>query len=216
MSLINQPISAQKFELIRDQIAIILATEIDNQGILTYDPRLLGMKVFVESVNAEDKTDLALVNVSFVKGFYGDLKVGNGATKGNYIYHIDVYTNSKQTDAARGDKLSALSLQRILGVCRTILDHPVYKTLAFSPGFIYRVNCREINIRDEGKNDGLNSRMGRLSFEVQAEESNIIPEGLLLVESNTTVNLNGSQKGYYWSVSLGDFVLEDFNDDFNV
>lgn len=200
MTLITLPISQQKFELIRDQIAIILASEIDNQSILTYTPSLSGMKVYVESINPEDKTDLALINVSFVRGAYGDQKTNDGKTKGVYNYNIDVYTNSKDSAANRGDKLSALFLQKLLGLCRVIIDHPLYKTLGFDPGFIYRVNCKEINIRDESKNDALNSRMGRLLIEVQAEESNLNPDGILLALSNTTVNLNETSEGYYYSV----------------
>ena len=201
MSLINIPIQPQAYEIIRDQIAIILATEIDNQGVLTYDPKLLGMKVFVEAINPEDKVELPLINISFVKGVFGDLKVQDGTTKGIYTFFIDVYSNAKQTDNERGDKTSALLLQNILGKCRVIIDHPVYRTLAFATGFIFRVNSKEINIRDDGKNDALNSRMGRLAVEVQAQELTSLPDGILLAGSDTTVKINETDDGYFYSVN---------------
>ena len=201
MSLITLPIESQAFEIIRDQIAIILASEIDNQGVLTYDSRLLGMKIFVEAINPEDKADLPVVNVSFVKGLYGDLKVYDGTNKGVYSYNIDVYVNAKETSSSRGDQLSALALQRILAVCRVVLDHPIYKTLAFGAGFIFRTKCNEILIKDEGKNDALNSRMGRITLEVHAQESTLFPTGILVAESNTVVKLNTTSDGYYYSVT---------------
>lgn len=200
MSLITLPIQPQAFEIIRDQIAVILTDEIDNQHVLTYDTRLSNIKVFVEAANPEDKVDLSIVNVSFVKAGFGELKAYDGTTKGTYIYFIDFYTNSKQTATSRGDKLSTTTLQRLLGVSRVILDYPVYKTLGFGPGFIFRVNCKEINIRDESKNDALNSRMGRLMLEVQAQETTGIPEGILLVDSDTRVQLNDTEEGYYYTI----------------
>jgi hypothetical protein len=201
MSLITLPIQPQAFEIIRDQLAIILASEINNQGVILPDSSLLNMKVFVEAIAPEDKEDLALINVAYVKGSYGDQKDQTGATKGVYIYNIDIYTNAKQTASSRADKTSALLLQKLLGLCRVIIDHPLYKILNFSPGFIHRVNCKEINIRDEAKNDALNSRMGRLTIEVQAQESISLPSGVLLTMSNTTVNINQTSDGYYYSVN---------------
>jgi hypothetical protein len=201
MALITDPIQTQNFELIREQIAAILAIEIDNQGVLTYDPSLQQMKVFVEAINPEDKTDLPLVNVSYVDGAYGDLKVYDGSNKGVYQYNIDVYTNAKQTDDNRGDYLSAVLLQKILGICRTIIDHPAYKILLFPPGIIWRVKSNSIKIRDEGKNDALNSRMGRLTIEVHATEKTCITAGILLAESDTTVKVNNTNDGYYYSVT---------------
>jgi|SRR6478609_280735 len=198
--MISLPIGNQKFEIIRDQIAIILVTELANQYTLTNDPNLNNIKGQVEAINPEDKTELPVINVSFVRGDFGDLKANDGTNKGIYRYHIDVYVNAKTTQSAKGDNLSAIALQRIIGVIRTIIDHPIYNTLGFSKGFIWRTKINNIDIRDEGKNDALNSRMGRLTMEVQATESTDMPDGILIAGANTHVTLHETEKGYYYSV----------------
>ncbi len=200
-ALITLPINNQMFELIRDQIAIILTMELDNQYVLTYDPAFSSIDVFVEGNIAEDKVSLPVLNVSFIKGVYGDNKDYSGTTKGVYRYNIDAYVNAKDSQSIKGDKRAALLLERILGACRAIVDHPVYKTLAFTPGFIWRVNSKEIDIRDNKLNDALNSGMGRLMIEVQASETMSMPGGILLAGSDTHVKINDSDQGLYYTVN---------------
>lgn len=200
-ALITLPINNQMFELIRDQIAIILTMELDNQYVLTYDPAFASIDVFVEGNIAEDNILLPVLNVSFIKGVYGDNKDYSGSTKGIYRYNIDAYVNAKDSQTMKGDKRAALLLERILGACRAIIDHPAYKTLAFAPGFIWRVNSKEIDIRDNKLNDALNTGMGRLMIEVQATEAVNLPGGILLAGSDTNVKLNESEQGYYYTVN---------------
>lgn len=191
----------QAFELIRDRIAIILADEIEGQYLLTYDPDFGEMKVFVESANPNDKEDLPIINLSFASGSYPLLKEYNGKILGSYIYNIDVYTSSPSNDEADGDNISGVKLQKILGVCRAILDNPIYRNLNYAPGFIQRVSVQDINIRADSKemnNDSLNTRMGRLTLSVEAEESVALLVGNDLNEWNTNVSLNGTNDGYYY------------------
>lgn len=197
-------ISPQAFELIRDQIAAILADEIDYQGVLSYDPDFLNMIVFVEGNNPEDKEDLPLINVSLATGSWPDRKAYNGQIKGNYIYNIDVYTNSPSSsdnegDEIRGDNLSGVKLQKILGICRAILENPIYRNLGYASGFIERVAMNDLNIRAESKNaDALNTRMGRLTFQVEVQENVNLLNANPLLEWTTSVSINKTDDGYYF------------------
>ena len=69
MPKITQAIPPQAFEIIRNRIGLILAEEIDNQSILTYDPDL-DLTVWVERTVPFDKTELPSVNVSLARGSY--------------------------------------------------------------------------------------------------------------------------------------------------
>lgn len=201
MPKILSVLGPQAFELIRDRIAIILADEIEGQYLLTYDPDFGAMKVFVESANPNDKEDLPIINLSFAMGSYPLLKEYNGDILGSYIYNIDVYTNSPSDDEADGDNLSGIKLQKILGVCRAILDNPIYRNLNYAPGFIQRVSVQDINIRADSKdmnNDSLNTRMGRLTVSVEVQEKVSLLTGNILNEWTTTVSLNETADGYYY------------------
>lgn len=202
MPKILTAIAPQAFELIRDQLAAILADEIDYQGVLTYDPDLLRMNVFVESNNPNDKEDLPLINVSLATGSWPDRKGYDGNIKGNYIYNIDVYSSSPASinedgTYLPGDNLSAIKLQKIMGKCRAILENPIYKTLAYKPGFIERVGLQELNIRAEGKgNDALNTSMGRLTYLVEVQEKVTLLHGSPLLEWTTVTKINNTDDGY--------------------
>ena len=201
MPKISNILGQQAFEAIRDQIAAILADEIDGQGVLTYDPDFLKMQVFVESVNPEDKEEFPFVNVSLATGSWPDLKAYNGDIKGNYIYNIDCYANSPSNSQAEGDNLAGVKLQKILGICRAILENPIYKTLDYAPGFVWRVSMQDLNIRNESKEangDALNTRMGRLTYLVEVQENVQLLIGQPLTDWTTQVSLNQTNDGYFY------------------
>lgn len=199
MALILETIQPQAFEIIRDRIAAILKDEINRQALLTYDAILNVLNISIEGINPEDKTELAKINVCLSNGNYEAKDYGSAARANPYQYNIDVYTNAKTTPSIDGDYSAAKTAQKILGLCRYILEHSIYKTLGFIPGFIERVYCNDINIRDESKNDALNSYMGRLTFNVVAIENCqlVIPQ--LLQGYQTTATLGNTNEGYLYA-----------------
>ena len=202
MPKILSVLGAQAFELIRDRIAIILADEIEGQYLLTYDPDFGRMGVYVEASNPDDKEDLPKVNVSLATGSWPLLKEYNGEILGTYIYNIDVYASSPSNDSAEGDNLSAVKLHKILGVCRAIIDNPIYRNLSYPSGFVQRVSVTDLNIRVDSKdmnNDALNTRMGRVTVTVEALEKVSLLQGVLLTDSYATATLNNTNNGYYYS-----------------
>ena len=79
-----------------------------------------------------------------VRGDYDNMDVVD--TRGTYTYFIDVFTRAKETDAEKGDTIAALKLQRILGIVRTILEDPQYRTLTFVAPSIEHTEIKEISI----------------------------------------------------------------------
>jgi len=195
MSKITAIIPPQSFEIIRDRIAEILIDEIDGQAVLNYSAYLESVKVFVEETII-DAVTTPTINVSVAAGTYSNKT--QGSASGLYIYHIDVYTSAKSTNDAPGRKISALRLHKLLGLVRYILEDPIYKTLGIVPGTIERTMSSEINIRQAQAQDAHNIVMGRLTFQVQARESNALLSANLISGFETKIKLNETQKGYFW------------------
>ena len=114
MAKINIEIPIANFEIIRDRIALILAEEIDNQAVLTYDADLEAVEVFLERTKAFDKTEVPCINVSLATGNFSNKH--QGYQDGVYIFNIDIYTNAQSTDAEDGDVLSTLSNHKLLRI----------------------------------------------------------------------------------------------------
>ena len=195
MSKITQIISTQRFESIRDRILEILVDEMDHQYYLTSDEDL-NVSVFIERNNPIDKTELSAIVVSLAKGAYSNKN--QGSVDGDYIYNVDVYTNSKTTENGAGDTLAAIKMQKLMGVCRSILEDPIYKTLGFAPPFLMKTNVSEFNIAAGNKEDALNTGMGRLTFNVTTNETNKLIVPNLIEGYETTVKIDNSGKGYFY------------------
>lgn len=198
MAKIGTIIPKQAFELIRDRIAAILNDEIANQFLLTND-HSLKLKVVTESINPVNTPNLPVVNVNFASGKYDSKNYGGSISASPYTYNIDVYTHSNTIGNYDGSYLSAIALQKILGVCRYALEHSAYKTLGFVAPFIQRVYCSEVDIANSGKNDMLNSMMGRLTFNVDAIEITGLKIPETIVGYETIVKIENTEKGFVYS-----------------
>lgn len=195
MAKITTIIPPQNYELIRDRIAIVLADEIDNQVVLNYDP-YIDVTVYCERTKTFDKTEMPCVNVSLANGSYSNKN--QGSIDGTYIFNVDVYTNSKSTISQDGDVRSAFNLQRILGICRYVLEDPLYKTLGFSPGFIMTTKVNDFNFAVPENMDTLNHTMARLTFSVTANEKNTLKTPNIIDGYKTTLKIIESEKGYLY------------------
>ncbi len=199
MALITEAIRESNFELIRDRIGEILATELPNQATLNAQEEL-NATVFVECSTPFDKSDTPCINVMLSNGDYDNQTVVK--TDGTYTYFIDVYTSSKETSGDTSDYLSTKNLHRLLGVCSKILEHQKYQTLGYERPSIEHRSVRSINISmPENRQDAYMIMMGRITFTVR------IPENKSLLTANnidgysTNVKLSLTEKGYIFTSS---------------
>jgi hypothetical protein len=200
MSKLLQPIPPQSYEKIRDRIADVLIDEIQAQLLMTstFSDFFLdtGVKVFVERSVAIDHTSLPCLNICLSEGDY----TGKNAKSadGSYVYNIDAYLKDGETDTEEGDTRSNVKLQRLLGVCRAVLENPVYRTLGFSAPMIAHTSCSKISIAEIKNQDVDYTAMGRLSFRAVASESNELIEAVLIAGYETKVKIAETEQGYYW------------------
>jgi len=124
------------FEIIRDQIAAILALEVTNQKALAViaakDPALWDLKIYTERSNPWEQYDsdnpdpTPIVNIWFDTVQF-DKSASNlvERQKGTGVFNIDCYAiGVSQTDGAGhkpGDKEAALNVQRAVRLVRNIL-----------------------------------------------------------------------------------------------
>jgi hypothetical protein len=199
LSKITQKIEVQAFELIREKLGVILREEIDAQWMMSYDTDLDEVDVLIESTGL-DKVELkgSVVNIVFPTATFGNKN--QGSVDGEYKFFIDIYTNSKTTGDQAGSYRSAKKLHKLLGLCRSILEDPVYKKLdfTFSTPFIMRTGVTNIDIRANTEDDAKNSAMGRLTFSVTANEVNKLKIAEYLESYITTALLNETALGYFW------------------
>src|SRR5688572_23937362 len=123
-----------------------------------------------------DKSESVMVNISLDNGSYRNKH--QGSSDGLYTFNIDAFANAKTTPSGGGDKLAALKVQRVIGICRSILENPIYQKLGFAGNFVMRTMVMGIEmLYMKGDGDSLNHRVCRLTLEVRANEAITLPEG---------------------------------------
>jgi hypothetical protein len=197
MGLINQEILPQGFELVRDRIAEILIEEISDQVNLFYQTEL-ECEIFVERATPVDKSELAVVNVLFAGGNLEQENIKDGSIL--YQYNVDIYTNSKTNFSNSADNRAAVKAHKLLGVCRSILKNPVYRTLAFAPGsLVSRVQVRQISINENNAQDANSTYMARLGVFVLLTEVVGLIEAQNIEGYNAVVKISNGERGYKYS-----------------
>lgn len=197
---INTIIPAQSFEVIRDKIALILKEELTNQATLAANPKL-DATVYIERYsppNSSELTEVPIVNVLLGQGDYSNQDVTQST--GTYLYFIDIYTKAKANEDNGGDTRAIISLQKILGVCRGILEATQYLTLGFTYPFVMgrKINSIQIAGPSDPRADSL--VRGRLILQVMVPEYQQEVTANMIEGSDTTVRIEESPEGYLWVV----------------
>lgn len=113
-------------EMVRDQIAAILAVEIANQRTLaivaSLDPDDFSFSVYIERSNPWVSGEMPLVNVIFDNDRF-DNKNSNQIDRQRAVgtFHIDCYANKNTTDDNSGDELSSKEADHIARLVRNII-----------------------------------------------------------------------------------------------
>jgi len=199
-AVISSVIPPQSFEVVRDRIGRILAEEIQNQFQISYNADLKNVKVWMERFIPFDKSEMPAVCVGLLDGAYAGQTIIQ--SDGTYRYYIDCYFASKTDVNTKGDTKAMLKVQRLLGICRAILEDTRYKTLGFQVpnGFVMYRRITSIQIEDPKQKefDANHSVMGRLTFEVKLPEYPSPVSGNPWAISHTTVALHETNDGYVW------------------
>jgi hypothetical protein len=195
MPKLIQIIPQQFFETVRDRIADIIVDEIENQRVLT--PSLGVIGYYMERSVPFNHSEMPCINVSLATGNHD----GKSAISSNkiYNYNIDCYHKAKSSYEDFGDSLASVNMQRLLGMCRAILENPVYRTLGFATPSLKRVYVSAMQIADPNTMDSVSAIMGRLIFSVEVPEGMELAVPMLLAGYDTRIKMGDTDRGYYYS-----------------
>lgn len=202
MSKIVGVIPLQNYELIRNKIAEIIAIELENQFVISYDPDF-DCNVWLERTTPFDQTEMtpAVINVSFIDGNYQneDVKDADGV----YSYAVDVYSRGYTNDENIGDTRAALIVQKVIGKIRAILMATVYKTVDTGLGIVKNRRVVSVQVYDpkrhpQGDDSTTFDQAGRLTFQVTAIETVEVLTPNMIQGSDTWVRWCCTDKGYVW------------------
>lgn len=196
-AVIPQIILPSNFELVRDRIGGILASEFENQFQLSNDIDLKGLTVFNSRFIAVDKVEPVVINVAMFRNDFGmyDQEQATGLVK----YVIDVYCSGKSSvDGSRGDVKAQMKVDKIMGLTRNILKDARYNTLAFPPPSIQTTYVESLEKAVPGNGDADNIMMGRVLFCVRVNEQVKLKDTNLINGWDTRWRLDLTNQGYVY------------------
>lgn len=204
MPKISQRILPQGYEVIRDMIGEIIADELPEQLAFSYGDEIseaaLVADVYVERflpVQDSELSEKNIIIVNLVGGQFDNFKPLNH--DGNCQFNIDFYCSATSTDDYSGDVMATFELQRLMGVVKSILMHPIYETLNFARPFIMGRYVDDMKIQDpKQKEEATNFIMGRINLSVRCIET-LNPVDLTELRMNTTsVKLHETERGFMY------------------
>jgi hypothetical protein len=192
-ALITEIVPIQNFEIVKNNVEVILFTELNNQLVLQSND--MEIEVFTERQEPYSNGEDVVVNVSLNNVAYSGIDTRN--TNGNLSFNIDVYASGFTTLDVDGNKISRSKLELVTGWIRYILSSTKYNTLGFPKGIVGGSNVDTIQFDDNYGNQEANYiRMARIQFSVRVAENQELWNGIELLGNDTIVVLNDSSKGY--------------------
>lgn len=193
-------IPQQNFELIGDRIAEILAAELANQWAIDNTvPKVVSVDIERFTPYAAE-SEIPAINVNNASGTYSNRT--RSRVDGTYLFNIDVYTNAPwSAEEGPGDEYAMLTMNRLVGIIRTILSSPAYTRLGFdaaNQAIIGTTNVVGFMVGDKATiKDSLSSVVGRVQFEVTCVEDAIMQTAVPLEISGSTLYIDReSGKGF--------------------
>ena len=191
---INYIIPQQQFELIRDQIGLIIALELSNQYILQPTQDVLNAKVFLERFIPFDDTELPAINIYFDKETFS--AKNHLSAVGDLQYNIDCHVLANDEDGKRGDYESSIKLHKLLGTIRYILASAEYLRLGLTAGIVEKKEITSIAVAPSNVQDSNHINIGRISFSVRSSESVQELSGSPVESIQTNAKIESTDKGY--------------------
>jgi len=192
-ALITEIVPIQNFEIVKNNVEVILFTELNNQKNIQC--KNIDIEVFTERQEPYSNGEDVVVNVSLNNVAYSEIDTRN--TNGNLSFNIDVYASGFTTLDVDGNKISRSKLELVTGWIRYILSSTKYNTLGFPKGIVGGSNVDTIQFDDNYGNQEANYiRMARIQFSVRVAENQELWNGIELLGNDTIVVLNDSSKGH--------------------
>jgi len=194
-------IPLSNFEIVRDQLGLVLFTELNKQIELESIPCT---DVFVEKSTPADSADKPTVNIildssNFMSGNHANAQnnMTQRSAQSYTTFFIDITTSGVATASLTAGQVSIFLLHRIAGMCMHILRASFYRTLGLPQGTIGGAYVDMLATADpHQKEDTDGTRFARISYGIRILENAPAWQGVPLLENNSSVKLELTEKGY--------------------
>lgn len=187
--LIIGAIPKQGFEICRDQIGMIILTELTQHLLLQGSDFPEVINVLSESLTPFDSADQIAINVQLASSGYSQFTQIDA--QGKTIYLVDFYTSgtSSVDSATRRDKF--------LGMVGFIFRSAYYRTLGLPLGLIGGVYVESFTIGENNKKeDTCFTSFAQMQISVRIQEEAQGWPGVALAQNNSGITLNLTDKGF--------------------
>lgn len=190
-SVITGIIPKQGFEIVRDQIGIILLTELAAQKTRQMDsfPETIEGNIGLESVTPADSANPIQLNIVLDSATYGQITQKDA--QGRTLYFIDIFTSGKNS----GD--STFRRDKFLGMVMFIFRSAQYRTMGLAQGLIGGTYVESFATLDpHQKEDSNYTSFARVQLAIRIQEDAQAWSGIDLLGQDSTVKLDLTEKGY--------------------
>ena len=195
MALITEQITEQGFEVVRDSIAAIIKTEIENQKNLPNSRITEDVGVFTGRSTPFQQSETLMINVLLDSANYSQFNEKGAHSSTNFS--IDVYCTAKQNSSNTGGYLASVKRDKFVGIVRYILQDHHYKTLGLPLGFIMGTYVEGFEtFEPNNSQDSAFVKMSRINFSVRINENQSLWKGLNINSIFTSVKLDLTDNGY--------------------
>jgi hypothetical protein len=196
MSIIDFEIGPGSFELVRDRIGAILYDELFRQYAFSYEDWMNIKRVYLGRYFNINESELNCINVGIARG---DLDGHTVLQADNTVqYWIDVHVGAKSSENVDGGALAVARMHRLVAICRQILEHSDYKTLAFPPPFVMYRRVMQMLFNPPETKDAYSVVVGRLVLHVKVPEENGVHIPIDIGSYKTVVKMHESERGYLY------------------
>lgn len=186
--LITGAIPKQGFEICRDQIAMIILTELTSQKTIQGSDFPEDINVLAESLTPFDSRDLIAMNVQLASSGYSQITQVDA--QGRTIYLVDFYTSGTSSED------SAFRRDKFVGMVGFIFRSSYYRLLGLAPGLIGGTYVESFTIGETKKEDSSFTSFAQMQIAVRIQEEAQGWPGVLLEQNNSGITLGLTAKGY--------------------
>lgn len=192
-AIITDIIPSQNFELCLNKIGVVLLEELTNQITLQDLDDELG--VFIARQEPYSKEEDVMINITLDNSNY------SGKTQldrqGLTSYNIDVFCGGIESEDQTGSDNSRIKMLRYAGMIGFILSSTKYKTLGFENNLIGGTSVDSLQVQNNyGSQEASFISFSRIQFSARLQESQDMWTGIELLDNDTNIKLDLTDKGY--------------------
>jgi len=193
--MINYLIQPQNFELVRDALGFVLASELENQRSFPNSRFTEPAEIFRERTTAISNSEDVVINITLTSDEFSNKTQKD--SQGKTFFNIEIFSHGAASDETTGSLDSAMKLHKYIGFVRHVLSHTEYKTLTLEPGYIGGTAVESFEVMESNNREDADfSKMAIVVFSVRIQENQGMAEATEINEIYSRMNIEETDLGY--------------------